>query len=124
MPSLSGLAPTHTLPKADANGNLVFGTLLGGQTDDTAKAIAVDASGNVFVVGETGGSLPTTENAAIAASMTSHVFAAKISAGGSSFLYVTYLPDTDATGIAIAVDGQGNAYVAGRRRRMAPSLPS
>jgi uncharacterized protein (TIGR03437 family) len=100
--------------KSDANGDLVFGTFLGGQTDDSANAVAVDTAGNVYIVGDTGGLLPTTANAAIATSTTSHVFAAKISADGSSFLYVTYLPGTDATGLAIAVDGEGNAYVAGQ----------
>src|SRR5580658_2976557 len=33
--------------KTDAAGNLVFGTFLGGQTDDSANAVAVDAAGNV-----------------------------------------------------------------------------
>ena len=108
-----GRCSTAYVAKSDANGNLVFGTFLGGQTDDSANAVAVDAAGNVYIVGETGGSLPTTANAAIASSTTSQVFAAKISADGSIFLYVTYLPNTDATGLAIAVDGEGNAYLAG-----------
>jgi hypothetical protein len=114
-PTFFALGPCSTayVAKSDANGNLVFGTFLGGQTDDSANAVAVDAAGNVYIVGETGGSLPTTANAAIASSTTSQVFAAKISADGSTFLYVTYLPNTDATGLAIAVDGQGNAYLAG-----------
>lgn len=115
-PSLFAPAPCTSVyvAKTDANGNLVFGTLLGGQTDDSPNAVAVDAAGNVFVVGATGGSLPTTANAAIATSTTSYAFAAKISADGSSFLYVTYLPAANATGLAITVDGQGNAYVAGQ----------
>jgi len=114
-PTFFALGPCSTayVAKSDANGNLVFGTFLGGQTDDSANAVAVDAAGNVYIVGETGGSLPTTANAAIASSTTSQAFAAKISADGSTFLYVTYLPNTDATGLAIAVDGEGNAYLAG-----------
>ena len=45
--------------KSDANGNLVFGAFLGGQTDDSANALAVNTAGNVDIVGKTGGLLPT-----------------------------------------------------------------
>jgi hypothetical protein len=99
--------------KADAAGNLVFGTLLGGSNYDYATALAVDSAGNVFVVGDTGGSFPTTANAAIRTSTASRVFAAKLSADGSRFVYSTYLPDTAWDASAVAVDSQGNAYVAG-----------
>jgi uncharacterized protein (TIGR03437 family) len=45
--------------------------------------------------------------------MTAKTFAAKLSADGTRLLYSTYLPDTAATTSAIAVDSQGNAYIAG-----------
>jgi uncharacterized protein (TIGR03437 family) len=100
--------------KLDASGKLVFGSYLGGSTADESAALAVDGQGNVFVTGSTGGSFPTTPNAAIANSTTSRSFAAKISADGSRLLYSTYLPDADSTPSAIAIDAQGNAYVAGK----------
>ncbi len=106
--------PDAYIAKADANGNLVFGTLLGGDTSDIGTALAVDAAGEVFVAGNTGGSFPTTANAAISTSTTSTTFAAKLSADGSHFIYVTYLPSTAQTALSIAVDSQGNAYVAGQ----------
>ena len=99
--------------KVDAAGKLVFGTYLGGPTADESTALVADAAGNVFVTGTTGGSFPTTPGAAIATSTTSKAFAAKISADGSRVLYSTYLPATAATPSSIAVDQQGNAYVAG-----------
>src|ERR1017187_9853406 len=99
--------------KADAAGNLVFGTLLGGSNYDYATALAVDAAGNVFVVGDTGGGFPKTVNAAIRTSTSRRVFAAKLSADGNRFVYSTYLPDTAWDASAVAVDSQGNAYVAG-----------
>ena len=99
--------------KVDPSGDLVWGTYLGGPTADTAAALAVDGAGNVFVTGTTEGSFPTTASAAIPVSQTATAFAAKISADGSRLLYSTYLPDTEAKPAAIAIDPQGNAYIAG-----------
>jgi hypothetical protein len=99
--------------KVDPYGNVLFGTLLGGQTADQATALAVDAAGNVFIAGVTGGSFPTTADAAMRASTTAKVFAAKLSADGSRFLYSTYLPDTAGSASAIAIDAQGAAYICG-----------
>jgi uncharacterized protein (TIGR03437 family) len=102
--------------KANAAGNTVFASLLGGPTNDSGSALTVDQGGNVYVVGTTGGSFPTTAGAAVTASNTSITFAAKLSADGSQFLYSTYLPDTIANLSAVAVDSQGNAYVAGQTK--------
>jgi len=89
------------------------GRLSGGPTDDHSTALAIDISGNVLVTGSTGGSFPTTANAAIGTSTTARVFAAKLNADGTRVLYSTYLPDTVATARAIAADYEGNAYIAG-----------
>jgi hypothetical protein len=105
--------PDAGVVKIDASGNEVFGTLLGGPTTDNGTALAVDAAGNVFLTGTTGGQFPTTAGAAIPTSTTSHVFAARISSDGSKFLYSTYLPDTAAASASIALDSQDNAYIAG-----------
>jgi uncharacterized protein (TIGR03437 family) len=105
--------PDAAVVKFDASGNEVFGTLLGGPTTDNGTALAVDAAGNVFLTGTTGGQFPTTAGAAIPTSTTSHVFAARISSDGSKFLYSTYLPDTAAASASIAVDSHDNAYIAG-----------
>lgn len=102
--------------KVDVSGKLVFGTYLGGPTADQSTALSVDNAGNIFVTGSTGGSFPTTANAAIADSTTATAFAAKISADGSRVLYSTYLPDTAATTSAIAVDAKGNAFIAGKSK--------
>jgi hypothetical protein len=75
--------------------------------------VEVDAAGNVYVAGFTGGLFPTTPGSAIAASSTSTTFAAKLSADGSKFIYSTYLPVTIASATEIAVDTQGNVIIAG-----------
>jgi uncharacterized protein (TIGR03437 family) len=111
MPFFETPCDSVYIAKSDASGNLVFGTLLGGQEEDVGTGLTVDATGNVFVTGFTGGSLPTTPNAASSTNSTN--FAAKLSADGSRFIYVTYVPDAWGAAPSIAVDGQGNAYVAG-----------
>jgi hypothetical protein len=104
------------ITKAGPNGNTIFGSLLGGAGEDTGTALAVDSASNVYVAGYTGGSFPTTANAAVTVSATANIFAAKLSADGSHFVYATYLPDTAFTATAIGVDSQGNAYVVGQTK--------
>ena len=99
--------------KFDASGNLIFGTLVGGNTNDAITGIALDPAGNVFITGTTGGGFPTTPGTAIPSSSTSKAFAAKLSPDGSRLLYSTYLPDSDAGPKALALDAQGNAYIGG-----------
>jgi uncharacterized protein (TIGR03437 family) len=112
--SVPGPCNDAYVSKVDASGNQIFGTFLGGSTADQATALAVDAAGNVFFTGSTDGSFPTSAEAANAGSNTAKAFAAKLSADGSQLLYSTYLPDTAATASAIALDGQGDAYIAGK----------
>jgi hypothetical protein len=80
-----------------AIGALSYSTYLGFAGDESASAIAVDASGNTYLTGTT-----TTWGGI-------NVFVAKMSPTGSN-VYFTYFPGTQATGIA--VDGMGSAYVA------------
>ena len=101
------------IAKADPSGSTIFVTFLGAPKGADASAIAVDPSGSVYVAGIAGASFPTATNAAIPTSTTSTTFAAKLSADGSKFLYATYLPATMVSPTHIAVDSQGNAYIAG-----------
>jgi hypothetical protein len=102
---------------------LVYSTYLGGSEVDFGKGIAVDASGNAYIVGDTRSSDFPAANAIQPTFTGFHhtVFVTKINASGSALVYSTYLggslPNSegfisDSPG-GIAVDASGNAYVAG-----------
>jgi uncharacterized protein (TIGR03437 family) len=118
--TIPGPCPDARIVKVDPAGNVVWGTLLGGAGADSASGVAIDYAGNVFVIGSTSGSFPTSSGAAIPVSTTAKTFAARISADGSTFVYSTYLPDNAYTATAIAIDAQDNAYIAGRSANSQP----
>ena len=103
--------------KVDPAGtSLAYSTYLGGPGADTGNGIAV-SGGNAYVTGATG----SASGFATAGTLqpgygggTSDAYVAEIPTGGGSPAYVTYLGGTNADqGNAIAVDGAGDAYVAG-----------
>lgn len=111
--------------KLDPSGAaLLFSTYLGGNGAEAGLAIALDPSGNVHLTGSTS-RLPTTENdfpvvnafQPIYGGGSSNAFVAKLRAGGSELLYASYMggqgSNLQDVGVAIAVDGAGNAHVAG-----------
>jgi len=103
---------------------LVYTTLIGGNGDDVGRGIAVDPAGHAYVTGETsstdfplkdaiqstfGGPSPNPYPAPLR-----NAFAAKLSLDGHALVYSTYLGGGGGDrGYGIAVDGVGNAYVAG-----------
>ena len=115
QPALAG--QNVFITKINASGTaLVYSTYLGGSGSDVGESIAVDASGNAYVTGDTSSqNFPTTN-----ALQPTHsggftdVFITKINASGAALDYSTYLGgSSEETGNAIAVDASGNAYVTG-----------
>jgi len=94
---------------------LVYSTYLGGSNGDTGDSIAVDALGNAYVTGVTASTdFPTASALQPTNAGLSDGFVAKLDAAGATLVYSTYLGGSgDDHGDAIAVDGLGNAYVAG-----------
>lgn len=93
-----------------------YSTYLGGSTTDIGEAIAVDGAGNAYVTGRADSlNFPTT----VGAFDTSHgsssdAFVSKLSDDGSSLVYSTFLGGGSIeSGLGIAVDSSGNAYVTG-----------
>ena len=110
--------------KFDPTGALVYSTFFGGANDDSARAIAVDSSGNVYIAGSTASdsvSFPlsaTPYQAAlggVGGGGVGDAFIARINAAGNNLDYSSYLGGTgDEIAYAIAADDAGVAYIAGK----------
>ncbi len=106
LPATSGAFQTSGdgayAAKLSPTGSLIYATYLGnGSIEDGGYSIAVDASGDAYVIGMNP-NLPTTANA-IAASDPHNTFVAELNPTGSALIYSTYLP-----GAAVG-DGMGNS---------------
>ncbi|HYW47671.1 MAG TPA: SBBP repeat-containing protein, partial [Bryobacteraceae bacterium] len=102
--------------KLNPSGNgLIYSTYLGGQGDDRAYGIAVDASGAAYLTGSTASSnFPVVHALQSKLAGAKNAFVAKLSPAGNSLVYSTFLGGSASdTGNGIAVDGSGNAYVVG-----------
>ena len=102
---------------ADGSG-LVFSTYLGGSTNDTIQALAIDAERNIYVTGETSSQdFPTTAGVVQELAGNRHciqtcsdAFVTKIDATGLALVYSTYLSgELDDAGMGITVDNLGQA---------------
>jgi Bacterial Ig-like domain (group 3)/Chitobiase/beta-hexosaminidase C-terminal domain/Beta-propeller repeat len=107
--------------KLNSTGTAVlYCTYLSGSLTDKTNGIAIDASGNAYIAGQTTSTdFPVTTGAFQTANHASDdtSFVAKVNSTGTQLLYSTYLGGssiTQATGIA--VDKSGDAYVTGETR--------
>lgn len=98
---------------------LSYASYLGGSGVDIGRAIAIDKAGNIYVTGTTESpNFPTRDGALRgtppAALLPEHVFVSKFDPTGTALIYSTYIGgNVSDRGNAIAVDGDGNAYIAG-----------
>ena len=104
--------------KLNAAGSaLLYSTYLGGSNFDVARGLAVDASGNAYVTGQTDSSnFPTTPGAFQTSfgGGGNNAFVSKLNAAGSALVYSTYLSGGGGSvGFGVAIDASENAYVTG-----------
>ncbi len=111
--------------KISPSGALLYATYLGGNGDDRATAIAVDASGSAYLTGSTfSNNFPTLSAFQAITGGGQDAFVTKLSPSGSSLVYSTYLGGSGGAagapeaGTGIAVDAQGNAFIAGMTSSM------
>ena len=96
---------------------VVYATYFGGSGDDFLGNIAVDSSGNLYVVGDTSSLNFPTKNAydATRNGTNESVVVSKFNASGSNLVFSTYIGGTsnDYSG-GIALDTNGNVYITGQ----------
>jgi hypothetical protein len=123
FPTTSGAFDTNLgiqdgfMTKLNATGSvLAYSTYLGGSADDSGYEIAVDPTGNAYILGLTNsGDFPATPGAFdTTANPGRDFFVAKLNASGSALVYSTYLGGgANDFGGHIAIDASGNVYVTG-----------
>lgn len=104
--------------KLSASGSiLLYSTYIGGSSNDGANSIAVDGQGSAYITGQTTSTNYPTKSPIQTSQIVNgfpDAFVTKLTAGGSAFVYSTYLGGSVAeNGLDIAVDTSGNAYVSG-----------
>jgi K319L-like, PKD domain len=102
--------------KIDGEGNPLYATYLGGSSDDSVHALAVDASDRAHITGATG----SFDFPVAAAFQTTYggglndAFVTTLAADGAAWVRSSYLGGTDAdSAIGIVLDQAGAAYVTG-----------
>lgn len=102
-----------------AGAALFFSTFLGGSDVEIGHALALDWDGSVCVAGQTSSAdMPTTSGAFDTSwNGSADAFLAKLDAAGSALAYSTFLGGGQGGALdiayALALDGEGNAYVTG-----------
>jgi presenilin-like A22 family membrane protease len=95
---------------------LVYSTYLGGSGGEQSDGIALNSSGDAYVVGSTqSADFPVTAGAfATTIPGFRSAFVTKLNSGGTALIYSTFLGGSGYDGaLAIALDAAGNAYVVG-----------
>lgn len=94
---------------------LIYSTYLGGSSTESGGAIAVDATGNAYITGQTSSTdFPTVNAFQSGPPVQGGAFVTKLSADGTSLVYSTYLAGSHSSRAeAIAVNANGEAVVCG-----------
>ena len=107
---------TKLLPDAS---NIVFSTYLGGSSGESGRGVAVDPSGNTYVIGSTvSTNYPVTtgtlQSTTTPTGRTNHIVLTKLSTNGGSLVYSAVIGGSSDDEVAgLAIDGGGDAFLTG-----------
>ena len=121
---LNGVQNAFVMKLNPSGSALTYSTYLGGNGSDSGNGIAIDATGNAYVAGQTGST-----NFPVAGAIQGTLggfnngFISKMKPDGTGLLYSTYLGGNASDLIsAIALDSNRNAYVTGQTT--SPNFPA
>ncbi|MGH8022325.1 MAG: SBBP repeat-containing protein, partial [Limisphaerales bacterium] len=97
---------------------LGYSTFFGGNVGDTARVTALDASGDIYIAGDTFSKFFSTTGAVqtnyAGGQNYGDAFVAKLDPTGTNLIYLTYLGGSgDDVALGLAVDSAGNAFIGG-----------
>jgi hypothetical protein len=108
----SVLAPKEVVAAGGTAPSLLSGSYIGGSSTDRVNAIATDASGNIYLAGESSSSnFPGTQ---VVSRSSTDAFILKLNSSGTQILYAAIVGGSGFDSArSIAVDASGNAYITG-----------
>jgi len=95
--------------------SLAWGTYLGSSAEDWATGVSTDASGNVYILGETQGTIATSGAYQTAFLDNQDAFLAKFSSTGN-LAWATYYGSNVYTSTGISIDASSQVYITGSTR--------
>lgn len=122
--TFNGVTDAFVLKLNSTGSTLVYSTLLGGTSFDTANGLAVDGLGSAYVVGATSSTADFPTMAPIQASGGGALsgFVSKLNPTGTGLVYSTYLGGSNGDfAAAVALDSSKNAFVTGGT--LSPTFP-
>lgn len=127
--SFAGVQDAFVIKINQTGRNIVYATYIGGTGDDVGFDIAVDKVGNAYLTGATSsgeGSFPVTIGPDLHYNGGAYdAFVAKLNASGNALAYCGYIGGAGADGgSAIAVDVNGNAFIAGGTNSTEVTFPT
>lgn len=118
--TLTGFRDAFIMKLSRHTGTILYSTYLGGDYTERGRGIALNAAGEIYIVGSTGSTdFPTTPDAYQAQPsfplyFFTDAFITKLTAAGDSILYSTYFGGlTDDAAKKVALDDEGNIVFVG-----------
>jgi Beta-propeller repeat len=115
------------ITKVRPNATLAYSGYIGGVGDESGSGVTVDGSGQAYVIGNTTSSqatFPVAGGPDLTYNGSGDAFVSKVAASGVGLIYSGYIGGSGGdNGAAIAIDGNGAAYIAGQTESDQATFP-